>query len=34
MNDLPGLYDLAEAGFKEATDQLIKMLLNNNTPCD
>ena len=34
MITIPGLYHLAEAGFTEATNQLIKKLLNNNTPHD
>ena len=36
MNDpaLAGLYNLAEAIFKQATDELIQKLLNNATPCD
>ena len=34
MNLLPDLRGLEEAGFKTATDQLIKKLLNNNTPRD
>ena len=34
MNDLPGLYNLAEAGFKVATEELIKKLLNSRTQRD
>ena len=34
INTIPGLYHLAKAGFTEATNQLIKKLLNNNTMRD
>ena len=34
INTIPNLYHLAEPGFMEATNQLIKKLLNNNTPRD